>query len=286
MKKLSLICPIFLCLLILSACSQSVCLNQSEELIFSLPEWPPKNAGSNPYPKLYTWKIEINQVGKVLSFYQKEGDFCVTFFKNQPASITALPITLLDDGERTSYFYPAGFLYPSSYQAEKNSLTWEEGFSAQLIHKIVCSQEETGVSSNRLLKFLLSFNWKKLQENINSKIEKSIEEEDKAVFNPWQINSDKLLDNICYGNFKTSLLNISGIYTYQLEYLFPNQEFSPLSAFIPENACLMQKNLINLQKEKANLIADGHKSAIIFTPYSAKNLSRVYTYMPIYSERL
>ncbi len=286
MRKLLIICPIFLCLLIFLGCKHSVSLAQTEELSLSLPQWPPKDDRQDLYPEICYWKIEINQVGQIISFYQKEGDFNVSFLRNQPASITAQPITLLDDGEKSSYFSPAGFLYPASYKSEKNTLTWEEGYVAQLIHKVISSQKETGISNTRLLKFLFSFNWKKAQETINSKIEKSIAEEDKAIYNPWLINSDKLLDNLCYGNFKANLLNINGTYSYQLNYLFQNQEFIPLSSFVPENACLLQKNLINLKKEEARLIADGHKNAIIFTPHSAKNLSRVYTYMPIYLEEL
>jgi len=283
MKKL-LLCPIFLCLLFFAGCSFPVGLSQTEELIFSLPEWPPKDNGTTFYPELYSWKIEINQLGKVVSFYQKEGDFKVTFQKNHPSSITARPITILNDGEKTAYFSPAGFLYPVSFATKKNHLTWEEGYLAEIMHKIIKSQEETGISDSRLLKFLFSFNWKKAQENINSKIEKSISEEDKVFFNPWLIDTSRFLDNLCYGNFKAGLLNISGTYTYQLDLLFPNQELEPLSPFIPENAYLSQKKLISLKKERPQLIADGHKNAIIFTPHSAKNLSRVYTYMPIYFE--
>ncbi|MCR5188191.1 MAG: hypothetical protein K6C97_04585 [Treponema sp.] len=259
-------------------------MSQTEEVNLQLPQWPPQ-AEAELYPNLYKWKIEINRTGQITSFYQTEGTLKVSFLKNQPASITARPITLLDDGEKTSYFHPAGFLYPSNYNPQgQNSLSWEAGYIAELMHKIISSQQETGISDSRLLKFLFSFNWKKAQESINSKIEKSKTEEAQVFYNPWLLDTSKLLDNLCYGSFKGSLLNISGTYSYSLETLFPNQEFFPLSAFIPENSSLRQKNQISLKKEKAQLLADGHKRAVIFTPYSAKNLSRVYTYMPIYFE--
>lgn len=296
MKKLKLISPIFLCLTSISILTGLFSLNScsnifqerlTEEVNLQLPDWPPQQDIENTYPDLLYWKIQVMQAGKTQTFCQTENNFKLTFEKNIPVAITAQPITQLEDGGKSNYFLPAGYIYPADYiQEGENIFSWETGFLADLMQKIISSQKETGISDSRLLKFLFSFNWKKARDTINTKIQDSLSDSENALYNPWQIDSCKLLDNLCYGSFKASLLNISGNYTYSLDSLFPNQELSPLSAFVPENDCLMQKNLISLKKEKAQLIADGHKNGIIFTPYSAKNLSRDYVYMPIYCEGL
>ena len=285
--KLILISPIFLCLFL--SCQQA--FSHTEETItLELPDWPPETEDaslSQNYPELSRWKIQINTCSEIKTFWLTPQDKVISFTisKNQPASLTALPITFLADGNESAYFYPAGFVYPSSFDSKTNSrIRWEEGYLADLIHKIIAGKTETGVSTSRLQKFMFSFNWKKAQETIDSRIESSLSDSLTACYNPWQIDTANLLDNLCYGSFKVSLLNITSAFTYNLDTLFPLQDLTPLSAFIPENQKLSEKGLIVVKKACPTLIGDGKEKGLVFVCNSAKNLSREYIYMPIYCE--
>lgn len=252
---------------------------------------PPGLISSPTYPPLSRWKIIVSTVQDSQTFYTTDSYLEWTFQKNQPASVTIQPITLLEDGSESEYFYPAGFVYPSdtptAIEIENGQVqaTWDQGFLSEILRRAISSKNETGVSDSRLADFLSSFNWQKAKKTINEKIEKSLENETEACFNPWQIDSSRLLDNLCYGNFKISYLNVTDCQTYLLSELF-DDDFLPLSPFIPENQLLYEKGKIKIKKNTAVLIGDGHKNAFIFYCKSAKNISRDFIYMPIYRERL
>ncbi len=303
---------------------------------------PPKITTISPAtptsPPLSRWKIIVSTIQDSKTFYTTDSCLEWTFQKNQPASVTIQPITLLEDGRESEYFYPAGFVYPaawseSSLESTKDSstsdttdatsspenqttvaqnfsaqtatsqnasantspaveiengqvqATWEQGFLSEILRRAISSKNETGVSDSRLADFLSSFNWQKAQKTIREKLENSLENETEACFNPWQIDSSHLLDNLCYGNFKISYLNVTECQTYLLSELF-DDDFLPISPFIPENQVLYEKGKIKIKKNTAVLIGDGHKNAFVFYCKSAKNISRDIIYMPIYRERL
>lgn len=274
-----------LCFFIFPCCSSPLTINPEEEFFISLPQWPPEDSQKSDYPELSRWKIIITSTEETKCFFTTDSSFSFTFQKNLPYAIIFQPITLLENGKETEYFYPAGIIYPYSQTNSKTiNASWEEGFLAYTIYRIISSRKETGVSQKHLENFLKEFNWKKVQENINSKIENSSTEEKSPCFNPWLIDSEKLLDNLCYGNFKASFLNPTGIFIFNLETLFSEDDFFPLSSFIPENKVIVEKNKIALRKNYINFLSDGKKSGVVLQCKSAKNVSKEYIQMPIYIE--
>lgn len=129
--------------------------------------------------------------------------------------------------------------------------------------------------------FISHFNWKKAQENI----EKKISTED-STYNPWLIDSQRLLENLCYGNFKATYLNITGCADIPLKQLFPNEELKIMSPFIPENSKLKSAQQISIKKESPTLLSDGKNLGAIITVSSSKKVSKEIIYLPIYIEEI
>lgn len=276
---------LFITILPLFSCHYILDISNSETLLVKLPEWPPANTITITYPEISRWKVSIESSSQSVSFFTDSSEFYYEFLKNKPVCITAQPITLLLDKSESMYFNPSGYIYPyASISNAQIQLTWEDGFLADIMHRIICSKKETGISTARLENFLMSFNWEKAQATINKKITDSMEISDKSFFNPWNIDSSTLLDNLCFGNFKSTLFNISGGYNFSLSSLCTESTFIPVSSFIPENRTLHEKNLIYLKKNKPFYIGDGFQTGIIFTCKSAKNVSKEYLHMPILIE--
>lgn len=276
-------------IIFISGCSNNHVFDE-EEIVISLPSWPPENASLSDYPQLSRWKITVASADQNDCFYVYPSSYDktqdkpqteplhFTVKKNQPFCITAKPITLIEESKESAYFYAAGYLYP--FHVDSNGFlleeaTWEQGFLADTMCKIIFSKKETGISNERLNKFLKSFNWKKAEESIESKI---------PELNPWLIDSTRLLENLCYGNFKSSYLNVTGTFTYNLSTIFPNEEIKYLSPFIPENEILCSNPQIKLKKNVPTLLSDGKTKAAIICCTSAKKMSLEFIYMPIYIE--
>lgn len=293
----ALLLPVFL-----TGCKSFLPDSTEKEITVKLPDWPPDDSFTSNYPQLSRWKITLANADNTTSFFTTSKTLSLTVDKNQPFCILAQPLTFLDQNlypekSESDYFKPAGFLYPYMEKVENtqnqtsNQITWEQGFLAYQMIKIISGKIETGVSESHTNSFLSSFNWKKAQETIENKISASqlqeqteVSKETTAVFNPWLIDSYKLLDNLCYGNFKSSFLNITGTYTYELNKLFPNGELSVLSSFIPENKTLAQNPHILLQKNSDNFLSNAKNKAVIINCYSAKKVSLVFIFMPIFIE--
>lgn len=274
---------IFLCLFIIEGCHHFVEISDEESIQIELPIWPPENSCNSNYPDLYCWKIIIDKPEKSQTFYTSTQAIFISCHKNEPVCITCYPLTKTINNEPTNYFYPAGFIYPySSFDKNTGHATWEQGYICEIMHRIINSKKETGVSIEHLREFLKSYNWKKMQEYIEKKIQESKEDATSVFFNPWLIDSQRLLDNLCYGNFKSAMLNITGIYTFTIEELFQHNKI--ISPFIPENEYLYEKNSISLPKNRHYFISDGFKDGFVLTSKSAKNVSKEYIYMPIYIE--
>lgn len=259
--------------------------SQEEVILVKLPEWPPE--GNSTYPELSRWKIQIDCADSSQEYYTEETSICLTVKKNQPACVLVTPITLISENTESIYFKPAGVLYPyGDYEAATMKAQWNQGFSADLMHRILQSQKETGIYKNNLNSFISSFNWKKLCETIDGKIIKAENGENTPAFNPWLIDSTRLLDNLCFGHFQASFLNVSGGFNYQLEEGLFTQEQNLLSSFIPENHQLKDKKMIYLKKEQPYYLSDGKNWCMILTGKSVKNISREFINMPIYIEGL
>lgn len=260
-----------------------------EEITVKLPQWPPQDDFTDLYPALSRWKIYSASSNGIETFYSNKTELSFTVEKNQPFCILAKPITFLE-GEyynpqsESDYFMPAGFLYPYS---DKNEITWEQGFISNMMIKIIASKSETGVSSEHTNSFLSSFNWKKAQQTIEKKLLESQQKENPSpIYNPWLLDSYNFLDNLCYGNFKSTSFNITDTYTYELKILFPQNQISVLSSFIPENQSLMNNPQLFLKKNATRFLSDGKTKGAVIECYSAKKVSLVYVYMPIYIEAL
>lgn len=283
--------------IIFTGCNTFFYSSTEKEITVKLPVWPPNDQFSDFYPELSRWKITIASSEKTAVFYTDTDNLTFTVEKNQPFCILAQPLTFLDQtiypqNSESNYFCPAGFLYPymeNSQNNTANQLTWEQGFLASQMIKIISAKNETGISDEHTKSFLSSFNWKKAQETIENKIATSQqtnenEQKKEAVYNPWLLDCYKLLDNLCYGNFKSSYLNITGTFTYELKKLFSSEELLVLSPFIPENKTLSQNPQILLKKNCDNFLSNGKNLGAVINCYSAKKVSLVYIYMPIFNE--
>lgn len=279
-------------------------ISTKETVCFTLPAWPPETTlpsetalppettptpetvlphqnsnsqtgNSVTYPPLSRWLINASSSTQTYTFFTTDPYITFVLQKNEPFCLTAKPITLLTNGSETSYFKEAGIIYPYAAKNADNtvSIKWEQGFLADNMQKIIASKMETGVSDEHLSTFLNSFNWKKAQEAI-----------DKSDCNPWLIDSSRLLDNLCYGNFKSTFLNTTGCYQFDIKTLFPDNELKILSSYIPENSRIIENNEITLKKGIENFLSDGSFLGARITVYSAKKVSVEYIYMPIFIE--
>ena len=278
--------------------------DDAEELVLTLPEWPPQGSIKERYPPLSRW--EITMVNATLSepmpaqteerpssgisegyaggiplttFFTDEGSLAVRFTRNSPAAIMARPVVLIDQtAAESAFFAPAGLLYPY----RKESLTWEEGFLAHCLQRLLRSGEETGMSREHILAYAARFNWKKAQESIEKKLAQH--------GNPWLIDDFQILDNISYGEFKASFLNASSCITADETILErcgikeSDGTLPILSSFIPENEFIQAEKSVIIKKNSENLFYSGQDYGIILQGSSLKNLSAGYVKLPIFIE--
>ncbi len=279
------ICALFSTL----SCTQFSFISTEDTITVSLPLWPPKNNTSNEskitteYPELLHWVLKSANSTKIESkiITKETKNLTFTVTKNQPFVISLLPIT----ENKISYFMPAGYIYP--FNANSPEITWEQGFLATQMTKILQSKTETGVSKEHITDFLHSFNWKKAQETIEKKI---YDQED--FYNPWLIDTKLFLENLSYGYFKSSYLNITNCYTYDLETLLqeedffktPNGKLNVLSSFIPENQKLANTGKMKFKKNQPQLISDAKQMGVVITGQSSKKVSKEIIFLPIFIE--
>ena len=290
---------LFFCLLInlyiLAGCSLYTPISDEEEIIVSLPVWPPDDPFSKNYPQLSRWKISVVGADFQESFYTSQTSTKIRTKKNRPFCLLAQPLTLLENKKECAYFKPAGFLYPWNSTAT-NEATWERGFLADIMARFFCDAKENCMESGDTAWLASTFNWKKAQETIDKKIAESKENSDnpeEAVsifYNPWLIPGSPILENISVSQFKASLLNLPGCHTITIENLHKLQDLGRahetplLSSFIPENSCLMQKNQFTVRKDSQLLVSSAKKHGILITFHSSKNISLAFIFLPIYIE--
>ncbi len=277
---------------------QEALFEEREEVLLQLPVWPPQDG--NQYPKLSRWLIhiegsggsEINDEETSRQFYTREDSITIKVAKNQPVAITASPL-LLDESEENEdkkevfFFKPAGIIYPS----RKKYITWEGGFLAECMQRLLLSKKESGISDLHMQSFISSFNWKKAQEIIDKKLTKCLQEElingtgeseEAAVnkisfYNPWLCDSGELLENLSFGVFSSEFLNNSECVGLAFE--------GVLSSFVLENAYISRKKTVLLKKNCPTLFYTDKDYAIILTADSAKNLSLSYSNLPIFIDK-
>ena len=285
------------------------------ELELALPQWPPQDSFSQEYPELSRWLVQVSCAEYSDAFYTTKNSITVKAKRNRPLCVTAKPITLLYDNNESDYFKPAGFMFPFSDSTAGEtgySLTWEQGYLAEVMLKLFQKGEEEGFPPVEIEYLVSTFNWKKAQETIQSKIEGSTDaptETTEALsgnaasattpaptplfYNPWLLPQAEVLEAITTHNFKTSVLSLTGCAALTTEQLkLPSMAQNPgttsapqlLSSFIPENIPLLQKNQFTVMKNSPIMISDGKKLGVFVTYKSAKNISLEFIYLPIYIE--
>jgi len=268
-----------------SACRQEAESPIEESLELSLPSWPPEDSLSAYYPPLSRWKIKVSQAQDSYSFFTCENKIIVPVKRNRPLSITATPITLLEDGNECSYFLPAGYLYPFCSQ---NKLSWEEGFLAEMMAQLFTEGRNQALAPIDIEYLTASFNWKKAQEAINTRLSGN----NRLFYNPWLLDKGLFLEGIASGSFKTTYLTLRGSSGLEEDFLLRESGINQaesyekrfLSAFIPENFYLENKKQFTVIKNTPILIADAKKYGIFINLKSSKNISLEFIFLPIYIE--
>ena len=257
------------------ACRLSTDAPAEEEIVLSLPCWPPASS----YPPLSRWLIQVTGAEFQNRFYTNGSSVSIRIKKNRPFCVTAQPVTRLQDGNESIYFKPAGYFYPSE---NKKEITWEKGYLAAIMQKMFNTCIEEYMPPVDIEYLVSTFNWKKAQDNIQKKIDSSAT----LFYNPWLIPESKILQAITSHSFKATLLNATGCAALPVTSLTeeaPEPAFF-LSAFIPENFSLNHKNQFTVMKNSSIIIGDGCKYGYFVTYKTAKNISLEFIYLPIYIE--
>lgn len=276
-----------------SAC-QNGFLSEQESVDFFLPPWD-----SATLPELSRWKISVRASDFEADYYLNSQINSISFKinRNEALSVTATPVTKLSDGSETIFFKPAGAIYPysanSSYDSSTSEclLTWEGGFTATIMQKIINSKKESKNSNQNIKIFLSEFNWKKMQDKISRNISDSISsfenpdgEKNQKFYNPWHIDDFTLLDNLTFAVFESKYLNTTYILSVSKENAKINAEHSCLSSFIPENQIIKKHNVLTLKKKTPQSFLIDNTYAARLNASSSKKISADITYMPILLE--
>ena len=266
-----------------------------EVLTLELPQWPPEDPFQSEYPALSRWlfTLESPTSGSQKQYLlPEEKKLSITLEKNLPAAILLQPLVITEGGE-SSFFKPAGMIYPS----RKVYITWEGAYLASIMQRLIKSKKETGISEKHMQDFLSSFNWAKAEKSIDSKIQKALtaltDSSSKSFYNPWLISSQTLLEKLVYGEFSSSLLNNKNCRRLSEEQLqealgsplFDKIKEKPLlSSFVLENLYIAKEKEFLISREFISLFYSSEDCAIIIEDGGAKNLSLVCSNLPIYLE--
>lgn len=268
---------------------------------FYLPEWPPAFGNKDLYPDVVKWIVRLEGKNKN-EICEIDGKFgcinpCLTLNlqKNEILSVTATPVT--EFGENlVEFFKCAGSIYPINNEVTttysvKNQLLWENGFAAYIMQRFVLSGRENGYSEEQIEEFLKEFNWKKFQQVLNKKTEDSfvlfseLESEEVTTtsnvifYNPWLCDLEKVLDQIAFGNFTATAVNMKSVFSAQ------STEFKDfMSSYVPENEIISNYGCLCLKSKERNLFSVYNSYGVLFEGTSAKKLSIEPVFLPIYIE--
>lgn len=251
---------------------------KQESVTIKLPAWNIQDFS------LCKWKIEIQSSYYKDKFYisTNMNSFTISITKNAPLSITATPVIKLNDSNKFTYFFkPAGIIYPFSDDYDSNfiQMNWEEGFSAFIMQQLFKSTDK----SNETLKFIHSFNWKRFNETIKTQIQESLNNEDNNFFNPWLIDYESIIDNLCSRKFSINLIknkNCLCININELNLPITTQNLKIYSSFLPENDFIQQNNKLTISSIKINLFAT-EKNCLLIQYSNLKKISSQEVLMPI-----
>lgn len=289
MEKIKTFCAIFFAVSICagySSCQYNpIQLPDREEVLFEFPQWPPAvyKDTLSPYPELSRWQIIVTCGEYQEKFFTTEQFIGLSVKKNEPLCISATPITLTTEGQETSFFMPAGTIYPCEWEENSTQkLTWEGGFTSFIFETLYNSKKTTGVTTEHMMNFLKRFNWQKMNKTI---CENHNKETDK-FYNPWLIDTYQLLDNLSYGTFKPTFLNMKNVTALSFSKLEPYSHENLLSSYIPENENMNQTGKISVKKGRTHYLSCNTDFAVIILYTSSKNVSLDCLFMPIFIEEI
>ena len=271
-------------LIALAGCRYDICGQKEESVKVTFPDWPPLDDCSEAYPPLSRWKVTVCTLEFQDSFYT-DGNFTeISIKKNRPFCMTVQPLTLLQDNKESDFFKPAGFIYPWNMENECRA-TWEQGFSAHLMKKLFSDGKQSHIPGNETEYLISTFNWKKVCETIEKKINESKDDaakKDKPFYNPWLLDSQKILEGICTQDFKAAVLNLQSCYSVSHKKSAP----AVFSSFIPENTEILQNNRLTVKKGENQLfcLQELNTLGLLVNYQSAKNISLEFIFLPIYIE--
>lgn len=273
--------------------------NKLEKVCVKLPSWP------SDLPELCFWRVELGFCGECnvpkikaeqelvkssnkISFciFPDSDSFNQKFFlnveKNFPVCIKVFPVTVVSDNQNTSFFKPAGNIYPYSYDDGNIVLDWTSGYGAAVMDSMIFASKKSGYSDSYIRDFLSKFNWEKLLEILNQKSESAIDNffteetfNSAVCYNPWLLDYEQVLEQIAYENFSAAKLNLSGVYSSEFD-------ISLVSSFVPENEIIKEFNRVTIKKDYVNLFSFLQSYAVIITGSSEKNMSLEFISMPIF----
>lgn len=256
---------------------------KQEEITFYLPDF---SSILNEFSDLEFafWQIQYqNSEGR---FYEKTCDnkIIIKTNKNEPLSVLAFPIIVLPDKTFSQFFKPCGTIYPYDYDDFSQNLTWENGFCANLINMLFDSSAESNLSTSQINDFIKTFNWKKMMQSISKTASQNQEEilssSSNKFYNPWQIDIQKLLENLSTKKFTSSLLKTNSIYNFSKEDFNFSENDIILSSYVPENIILKEKSIFTLKKDFPSLFLFNNFYGTLITASSSKKISVQWTYMP------
>jgi hypothetical protein len=259
-----------------------------EEVIFLLPEF-----STNLDYEFIKWNIHIEGIGYSSDFDYENNCFSLSVVKNEPLCVVAVPIFYekSDINKKEHIFYKAaGAIYPYKSYSAGNSVfvevEWESGFVADLMKSLYMENKDKNIITTS--EFISSFNWKKLQIEIENKIDESIENLSSNVrsekfYNPWLLDKEYLLKNISDGSFSVSyitLKNVVAVNIDDLKIINSNVE----SSFIPENEIINKfRKIVVKKKESCYFIAEDCVQ-LELNAITEKNVSHGYVSLPIYEK--
>lgn len=289
MKKyfFKLAIPAVLFCLIFVSCTTEI-FDEEEKVEFLLPSWPPDDSRKENYPALSRWLITASSGQSIYEFYLPSGETScsLSLKKNTPYAIMASPVTFLTDGRETLFFKPAGAIYPYFTYGESNlfsenlkqQLLWEDGFSAHIFFQIIKNKPTSEGNIDFLLR---SFNWKKFCSKIRTNL---LDSRDGKFYNPWQLSSETIIKKLFEGSFDSGCLDTKYVFSVDLQNLPLTSAADSilLSSFIPENETIHLHNQVSVKKSIAQSFLFENQYSVVVTATSAKNLSVLLLYMPIF----
>lgn len=283
-------------------CSQTSNVYGTEEVIIQLPQFPDVSTSNseNTYPRLSRWLIQIEAQNISESYYVGPTwplQFSLELPINQPAAITATPVTLINDTNfETAFFKPAGTIYPYNWDNGLLQMTWENGFTASIMQSIFRSSLETEISRYDINNFISCINWKKFSNTILDYTQKSKEtfikkdETSPKFYNPWQLDRELLLENLTNRIFSSDYLKTKYIISVEQSSLNLPENTICLSSYIPENQIIDEYKSLSLKKNVPQnfMLIENQKNETTQNEYnlqlictSAKKVSLEVLYLPI-----